>query len=256
MSDIAGPKETARAVDSTDWLKTAAILVVVIDHVGLFFIEDDTWWRVAGRMAAPIFFFLIGYSRRTSTPWTWLAIGAGLTFLESWGNGWAWVPVNILVSFAAIRWCRPLLDRLASGSLPVFGLLLAGLVALHPLAERALEYGTVGWLWALLGLCQREFADNGGQWAYRRLAAAITVAPAYVWFEQAAFEFAPFPTTVVALGTVILCLWLCSFRRGPSPVQPPWPATSMLHFTGHYTLEIYAIQLAASEVLGILELVP
>ena len=28
-------------VDNTDWLKTVAIVLVLVDHIGYFFIEDD-----------------------------------------------------------------------------------------------------------------------------------------------------------------------------------------------------------------------
>jgi hypothetical protein len=43
------------AVDNADWLKTAAIFSVSVGHFGYFFMEDDRWWSVFGRLAAPIF---------------------------------------------------------------------------------------------------------------------------------------------------------------------------------------------------------
>jgi hypothetical protein len=42
---------------------------------------------------------------------------------------------------------------------------------------------------------------------------------------------------------------LSLFRRGPSRVQPPEPVAGTLRFIGRHTLEIYAIQLAGSELL-------
>jgi hypothetical protein len=33
---------TPHAVDNTDWLKTAAIILVAVDHIGYFFIEDPS----------------------------------------------------------------------------------------------------------------------------------------------------------------------------------------------------------------------
>ena len=47
-------------VDNTDWLKTVAIVLVAVDHFGYFFVEDNQWWSVFGRLAAPAFFFLLG----------------------------------------------------------------------------------------------------------------------------------------------------------------------------------------------------
>ena len=63
MHDATRSTRTAHAVDNTDWLKTAAIILVVVDHIGYFFIEDDHWWSVFGRLAAPTFFFLLGYAQ-------------------------------------------------------------------------------------------------------------------------------------------------------------------------------------------------
>ena len=48
-------------IDNTDWLKSAAIILVAIDHFGFFFVENAEWWSVLGRLAAPVFFFLIGF---------------------------------------------------------------------------------------------------------------------------------------------------------------------------------------------------
>ena len=42
---------------------------------------------------------------------------------------------------------------------------------------------------------------------------------------------------------------LCLFLRGPSRIQPPEPIAGALRFIGRHTLEIYAIQLAGSELL-------
>ena len=53
----------------------------------------------------------------------------------------------------------------------------------------------------------------------------------------------------VVLGVGVMSLGLCLFRRGPSRFQPPEPIAGALHFIGWHTLEIYAIQLAGSELI-------
>ena len=73
---------TPHAVDNTDWLKTAAIILVVVDHIGYFFIEDADWWSVFGRLAAPSFFFLLGYAQTRTVPLHWIWLGVILTMLE------------------------------------------------------------------------------------------------------------------------------------------------------------------------------
>ena len=98
---------TPYAVDNTDWLKTAAIILVTVDHFGYFFMEDDLWWSVFGRLAAPVFFFLLGYAQTRTVPLHWIWLGVILTLLESWNADWIWVAPNIFLSFALIRLARP-----------------------------------------------------------------------------------------------------------------------------------------------------
>ena len=70
MHDAARSRTPPRPVDNADWLKTAAIISVSIGHFGFFFVEDDRWWSVVGRFAAPPFFFLVGYAQTRTVPLT------------------------------------------------------------------------------------------------------------------------------------------------------------------------------------------
>jgi hypothetical protein len=66
-------------VTTTDVLKCIGVASFLIDHTGVFFDPAEPWWRLFGRVAAPIFFFLVGFARSRRVPWTWLALGAALT---------------------------------------------------------------------------------------------------------------------------------------------------------------------------------
>ena len=57
-----------QAVDNTDWLKGAAIVAASVGHIGFFFMEDDYWWSVVGRLAAPTLFFFAGYAQSRDRP--------------------------------------------------------------------------------------------------------------------------------------------------------------------------------------------
>jgi hypothetical protein len=82
-----------------------------------------------------------------------------------------------------------------------------------------------------------------------RLLACFIAAVVYVWQEQIVFLFSQVQLVMVMLGVGLLSLGLCFFRRGPSRFQPPEPLAGVLHFIGWHTLEIYVIQLAASELI-------
>jgi hypothetical protein len=266
---------TRHAVDNTDWLKTAAIISVAVDHFGYFFMEDDTWWSVFGRLAAPTFFFLMGYAQTRTVPLRWIWLGVILTLLDSSNTDWTWVAPNILLSLALIRFARPyvqiLLQRYGWVS---FGLLVCTLIAVLPIAGKIVDYGAEGWLWALFGLYQRIYVDGRlvadvdgaaqtsllpahtvtGNVGLMRLLACIVAAVVYVWQEQREYSFPHVPFAAFIFGVCVLSLSLFLFRRGPSRIQPPEPMAGALQFIGRHTLEIYALQLAGSEL--IIKLIP
>ncbi|MGA7544912.1 MAG: hypothetical protein WBW08_03665 [Methyloceanibacter sp.] len=263
------------AVDNTDWLKVTAIVLVSVGHFGYFFAEDDLWWSVFGRPAAPILFFLMGFAQSRIIPLKWIWLGVVLTLLESWNADWTWVVPNILFSLALIRFARPYVQiLLIREGWAGFFLFVCGLLAVLPITSKIVDYGSAGWLWALFGLCQRMYVDgstivdargtaNNSSQLVRamtenvglmRLLACVVAAVVHVWQEQREYEFPQFPLAVVILEIGVLSVSLCQFRRGPSRVQPPEAIAGVLRFIGRHTLEIYAIQLAGSELL--IKLVP
>ena len=272
LHDAARSTDALRLVDNTDWLKTTAIILACVDHFGHFFADDDRWWAVFGRLAAPAFFFLMGYAHTHRVPLHWIWLGIILTLLNSWNAGWAWVAPNILLSLALIRLARPHMEALVQRHGWSALVLLAGaFVALLPIAANMVDYGSEGWLWALFGLCQRRWVDRtsaprestGGSSAEAksvaqpvrstenamRLFACVVAVIVYVWQEQKEFGFPRVHFTVFVVAVAALSLALCLFRRGVSPIQPPPLMAAPLCFIGRHTLEIYALQLAGSELI-------
>ena len=257
-------------VDNADWLKTAAIISVAVGHFGFFFVEDDRWWSVFGRLAAPIFFFLLGYAQSRTVPHRWIWLGIILTLLESWNAHWTWVAPNILLSFALIRTARPYVQILVQQhGWAAFALLVFALFMVLPIAEKIADYGAEGWLWALFGLFQRMYVDGrsatdaGGpaqgsapaaqtmteKVSRMRLLACFIAAVVYLWQEQREYSFPRIHFAVFILEVCVLSPSLCLFRRGPSRIQPPEAIAVPLRFIGRRTLEIYAVQLGGSELL-------
>ena len=265
---------TPHTVDNTDWLKTAAIILVAVDHFGYFFMDDDRWWSVFGRPAAPTFFFLMGYAQTRTVPLHWIWLGIILTLLESSNANWTWVAPNILLSFALIRFARPYVQILVQRhGWAAFALLVSALIAVLPIAVTIVDYGAEGWLWALFGLYQRIYVDSrsatGDSAAQSstppahataenvrlmRLLACFVAAVVYVWQEQREYSLPQIPFAAFILGVGALSAGLSLFLRGPSRIQPPQAIAGTLRFIGRHTLAIYAIQLAGSEL--IIKLVP
>jgi hypothetical protein len=261
---------SSNIVDRTDWLKTVAILLVAVDHIGYFFVENSDWWSVFGRFAAPVFFFLLGYANSKRVPVSWVLLGLLLTTLDSWNNDWTWVAPNILLSLVFIRVVRPYVEAgLRKTGLLGFALLVVVLVLIVPFTGEVVEYGSEGWLWALFGLIQRNYVDAQSTpkkpWMDRgilslslseqtclkvmRITAIILAATVAIWQEQIEYLFAPVQLSILMAGMALLSGILWQFCRGPSRYQPSAVVAVMLRFAGRYTLEIYAIQLAVSEVI-------
>ncbi len=269
--------QKVHVVDNTDWLKATAIILVAVDHFGYFFMEDDRWWSVFGRLAAPTFFFLMGYAQTRTVPLRWIWLGIILTLLESWNANWTWAAPNILLSFALIRSARPYVQILLQRrGWTAFAFLVSALVAVLSISAKLVDYGSEGWLWALFGLCQRTYVDsrsatdvdspaqsstppapapamtkNAG---LMRLLAWIAAVVIYVWQEQREYSFHQIHFAAFIFGIAVWSASLCLFLRGPSRIQPPEAIGGVLRFIGRHTLEIYAIQLAGSELL--VKLVP
>lgn len=252
LATEAGHMRAPIPVTTTDLLKLAGLSLVLVDHYGLFFDATADWWRVAGRGAAPVFFFLIGFARTRNVPWMWIILGTILTALDAFtANGLEDVSLNILFNFALIRLVSPWIERHV---LPLrWGLpaLAMGCVALIPVAGVLLEYGASGWLWALLGLAVREalVSPEPHVRRLRNMVATITLS-AYVISESVDFQFDAAQTAALFTLMAALTAVFLHFRRADAPWRIPAPLSRGLHWIGRRSLEIYAISLFAMQSLG------
>ena len=140
-------------LNSHDLLKILAISTMVVDHIGRFFLNNSVWWRVAGRMAAPQFFFLVGYSGAYRFKRDILFYGLALlavNYLTSTSTSIIEhiIPINILIGFALIK---ALLNRFDPAKLPTeFVILLLAILMFFSLPTYILiEYGTLGLCYAI-----------------------------------------------------------------------------------------------------------
>jgi hypothetical protein len=138
--------------------KLAGLVFVLVDHYGLFFAEDEAWWRVVGRLAAPVFFFFIGFARTRSVPLSWLALGAILTVTDVLtSQGAEEVSLNILLHFALLRWMLlPLLETRILGRPSRVAAFIVLCTALSGVSPRLVEYGTEGWLLGARRACSTK----------------------------------------------------------------------------------------------------
>jgi hypothetical protein len=241
-----------RQVTTTDAWKLAALTFVLIDHYGLFFDPEDVWWRLFGRIAAPVFFFLIGFARSRNVPWTWLAFGVLLTAVDYWTMpGRTSVTLNILLNFALLRLVLSWVEtQVMPRPVPLAGLVLVS-AALIAVLDPVLEYGGEGWLWALFGLGHRLYLDQPDRNAlWRRNLLGAAAGAAYIVREISDYGFDAPQSAILVVLVGGLVLLLARFRRAALAWQPPGPVRGLFAFAGRHSLEIYAVSLLAMQLLA------
>lgn len=229
-------------LSSTDWLKLIGIAAFMIDHIGLYFINDDDAWRLLGRVAAPIFFFLVGFARSRHIPLSWIIWGVILTALDWYSDGWDELTLNILLNFAFLRLALRFVDHFAQTPMRFLAVAALAVVCL-PFGDQLFEYGAEGWLWALFGYAQRLWRDDRKDFAWPRWFMAGVAMLAYTFSEINHHQWDGALAIGLVLLVVILSGSLLIFTRRISPWQPPAFLAAPLIWIAHYSLEIYAISL-------------
>lgn len=137
---------TNRSPINALWLKWIAMLSMVCDHVGALFFADQPAWSLFGRLAFPIYCFLIANGfRYTHNRWRYLGRLAGLAVLSQ-------IPYEMLLlgithQPLAMLWQTPAVLFSRLNSLAVLSLGLLSLICLEQLRSR---YRTIGHLLGLL----------------------------------------------------------------------------------------------------------
>jgi peptidoglycan/LPS O-acetylase OafA/YrhL len=249
---LADPVRPPPPVTTTDALKAVALGLILVDHIGHYLADDWPILRVIGRLGVPVFFFLIGFAKSRDIPWRWLVLGLVLTAVDFiWLGGLDGLQLNILFNFALIRLALPLIERHAIGPFWRMAVLMAAFVALMPLVNPILEYGTEGWLFAMFGLLLRRSRDGTGSHPdWQVLAAGLFAFAAYGLVECIDYAFSPLHAGLLLIGLGGLLVTLLRFERRDLAWVPGARVGAWLRFCGRYSLEIYAAQIIGLAAIG------
>lgn len=242
------PKE----ITSYDLLKTFALVLMVVDHIGFYFFPDDLLWRAVGRICVPAWFFLVGYARsRDISKRMW--IGGGVLVLANIVAGMPVLPLNILFSILAVRLLiDPVISICKKSTLHLWFVCALLIVLWLPTNFFAVEYGTLGLVLAMFGYFVRHKEEMGGEKAVSRFLIFSTLS--FVVLQQAVFKFGAMAFFVMIAGVLAMHVVLMPFRSRSYPrlsADIPAPLVWFIQLCGRRSLEIYVVHLLLFKALAL-----
>ena len=226
-------------VTSHDLIKSLAVVIMIVDHLGYLFFPHQEWWRAVGRIGFPVWFFFAGYSRKGEMSWVLLP-GMVVIAAAKCASGLPLFPINALLTIFLIRFMNIYipLKFYRSNIVNMLALALLALL-LSPVSNLVFEYGTIGLLFGYLGFIVR----NDPEGADRRLFAMICLGIFII--DQAKMINWSFPAACfMACGTAATLYWLYNFRNIAYPQNAFFRLFGpSLRGLGRHTLLIYVVHL-------------
>ncbi|HIE00345.1 MAG TPA: hypothetical protein EYP59_08665 [Thiotrichaceae bacterium] len=217
-------------LNSYDLIKFIAIIAMIIDHIGFYFIVDNTeYWRGIGRLAAPLFFFIAGYISKYHIRFNILFYGLLITLVRI-DIGYPFL-INILIVIACIKW---LLDRWQPSQENTITLVIIFILLyfITFLARDWIEYGLFGFAYAICG----HLVATQTKPILTSLFIAATLFTQF--FERILFNDNLLIALIISSVAILLYLIMALFRYQVYTVHNPIIKNSVLIFS-RYSLEIY-----------------
>lgn len=244
-------KELPAEITSYDLLKTFAVLIMIIDHLGHYFFPEMLWFRSIGRIGFPVWFFLVGYSSGRDIPKK-LWMSACLLELVDLLCGGGLFSLNALFT---IIWIRLVIDPVMKFSLKAWPFTIGTFVVLLsmiPLSYVLTEYGTQALITAMFGYAirHRDKINNNNIVTFYLLTALIS----FVITQQILFSFSQEAFLFMAIGTLCVRCILCFFKPQTYPMlrqKIPAFGVFLIQLSGRRTLEIYVVHLILFKILAL-----
>lgn len=242
-------KNLPATLTSYDILKTVAVVLMVVDHIGAYYMPENLWLRLIGRMCVPMWFFLIGYarSRDISRP---LWLGAAIVIASDFITGRYIFPLNILVTILMVR---IVIDLYIKGTMKNTLLFWTGALVLTCLivpSMTLMQYGTLGLLLAVFGWLIRNTEEQDPHQFTRIFPYMVFCIIAFTISQWALLQFSLAQGLLLFGGTALVMLGLRFFRPAEFPGIPA-PVKLPLQLIGRYTLAIYVAHLLLIKIAGL-----
>lgn len=238
---------------SYDFLKSLAVITMIIDHIGYYFFPEQIEWRIIGRTSLPIWLFLIGYARsREISSLMWL--GAGALIISDLVVGMPILALNIIITIILVRLVLDgTIEFALMGRQNMFLIIMALGITVLPTVF-LFDYGTQALLFAMFGYMVRHQSRLrfSNEMIILFMGVAFTI---YVSYQKLIMGMDTTEAFTMGAGVFLICLMLTQFRSKEYPEitkKMPTVLTSPIKIMGRYTLEIYVMHLLLFKAIGLL----
>ncbi len=245
-------KTFSKEITSYDLIKTFAVVLMIIDHIGSHFFPDAIEWRMVGRLCVPMWLFLIGYANsRDIHPRLW--VGALLLVGADVIVGWPILSLNILFTILLIRL---VLDRVVTWFDQSDAMRLGvgfGIVLLL-LPTMVVDYGTSGLALAMFGYYVRRYQEGSCSLSFMRGVMAF----AFITFmlgQQLSFGFSSMQFGLTAGGLLLVIMMLQAFSMHEFSAlgkKVGSVGTGLLKLCGRHSLEVFVLHLLVFKFTAIM----
>ena len=219
---------------------------MTVDHVGAYLYPDLLWLRAIGRLAFPLYAFLVGHAlhyplRRDMVLWALvLALLSPLV-------GVGFFPLNVLVLFIVCQGILTQVEKRQWLTVAPWTMIAASVLLLFP-SMALLEHGVLGFLYMLMGYAVRSRQMT---WRTGKLV-AVAALVAYLVMECVLFAFPPTLMACVILSISAATWYLAHFRRRTVRVAPAaaLPAR-MTVFLSRYSMPYYVVHRLLLQATGV-----
>lgn len=136
-------------INSYDLVKFFAIITMIIDHIGVYFIGENTeYWRSIGRFAAPLFFFISGSVQKYHIKLSIIFYGAFIT-IGAFMLGYDF-SINILLVIVCIKVVLDHWDPSQQSAIALVVIFVLLNISSFWLMD-VIEYGLFGFAYAFCG---------------------------------------------------------------------------------------------------------
>lgn len=242
-------KDLPATLTSYDILKAVAVVLMVVDHIGAYYMPENLWLRLIGRLCVPMWFFLIGYARGRDIGWP-LWLGAAIVIASDFITGRYIFPLNILVTILMVR---IVIDLYMKGTMKNTLLFWTGALVLTCLivpSMTLMQYGTLGLLLAVFGWLIRNIESQDPRQFTRIFPYMVFCVIVFTVSQWALLQFSLAQGLLLFCGIGLVMLVLRFFRPAEFPGIPA-AIKVPLQFMGRHTLSIYAVHLLLIKIAGL-----